>query len=236
MEQLPVAALAGRGRRARRSRPTASCSGRRCCRSSLPTSRAAPRLRVGGRVRGADVLASPDGAGRRARRRWPSLVERAFKGPKGLTVAMRNGLLVYFGDATRPHAKWLSLARRARRPELRRRVLRRRAPALAPRRRLPRGRHAAGRERCRKRRLQPTRAQPRIDRRLAGRRRCPAAPRPAATSERKPPSSGTDAGTRRPALTNRPARNLAPAASSAPSSAGATEAPASATTPGGDEH
>ena len=24
---------------------------------------------------------------------------------------MRNGLLVYFGDATRPHAKWLSLAR-----------------------------------------------------------------------------------------------------------------------------
>ena len=24
---------------------------------------------------------------------------------------MRNGLLVYFGDAARPHAKWLSLAR-----------------------------------------------------------------------------------------------------------------------------
>ena len=39
------------------------------------------------------------------------LVERVFTGPKGLTVAMRNGLLVYFGDATRPHAKWLSLAR-----------------------------------------------------------------------------------------------------------------------------
>jgi hypothetical protein len=32
-------------------------------------------------------------------------------GPQGVTVAMRNGLLVYFGDATRPHAKWLSLAR-----------------------------------------------------------------------------------------------------------------------------
>ena len=32
-------------------------------------------------------------------------------GSEGLTVAMRNGLLVYFGDATRPHAKWLSLAR-----------------------------------------------------------------------------------------------------------------------------
>jgi cell division protein FtsQ len=38
-------------------------------------------------------------------------VERVFSGSKGLTVAMRNGLLVYFGDDTRPHAKWLSLAR-----------------------------------------------------------------------------------------------------------------------------
>jgi cell division protein FtsQ len=38
-------------------------------------------------------------------------VERVFTGAKGLTVAMRNGLLVYFGDASRPLAKWLSLAR-----------------------------------------------------------------------------------------------------------------------------
>lgn len=38
-------------------------------------------------------------------------VERAFTGAEGLTVAMRNGLLVYFGDASRPHAKWLSLVR-----------------------------------------------------------------------------------------------------------------------------
>jgi cell division protein FtsQ len=36
---------------------------------------------------------------------------RAYLGPKGVTVLMRNGLLAYFGDATRPHAKWLSLAR-----------------------------------------------------------------------------------------------------------------------------
>ncbi|MHB8532995.1 MAG: cell division protein FtsQ/DivIB, partial [Solirubrobacteraceae bacterium] len=36
---------------------------------------------------------------------------RAYFTPRGLTVAMRNGLLAYFGDATRPHAKWLSLAR-----------------------------------------------------------------------------------------------------------------------------
>lgn len=33
------------------------------------------------------------------------------EGREGLTVAMRDGLLIYFGDATRPHAKWLSAAR-----------------------------------------------------------------------------------------------------------------------------
>lgn len=38
-------------------------------------------------------------------------VTRAFSGPKGLTIVMRGGLLAYFGDATRPHAKWISLAR-----------------------------------------------------------------------------------------------------------------------------
>ncbi len=37
------------------------------------------------------------------------LVTRAYATTKGLTLAMRSGLLVYFGDATRPHAKWLSL-------------------------------------------------------------------------------------------------------------------------------
>ncbi len=37
------------------------------------------------------------------------LVKRAYVGPRGLTVAMNNGLLVYFGDAQRPHAKWDSL-------------------------------------------------------------------------------------------------------------------------------
>lgn len=38
-------------------------------------------------------------------------VTRVYSGPEGLTVAMGNGLLVYFGDSTRPHAKWMSLAR-----------------------------------------------------------------------------------------------------------------------------
>lgn len=38
-------------------------------------------------------------------------VERAYEGEEGLTLQMRNGLLVYFGDAALPHAKWLALAR-----------------------------------------------------------------------------------------------------------------------------
>jgi cell division protein FtsQ len=38
-------------------------------------------------------------------------VARVYEGSEGLTVAMRGGLLVYFGNDTRPHAKWLSLAR-----------------------------------------------------------------------------------------------------------------------------
>ncbi len=38
-------------------------------------------------------------------------VTHVYSGPKGLTVVLRSGLLAYFGDATRPHAKWLSLAR-----------------------------------------------------------------------------------------------------------------------------
>ncbi len=38
-------------------------------------------------------------------------VTRVYAGPEGLTVAMGNGLLAYFGDARRPHAKWMSLAR-----------------------------------------------------------------------------------------------------------------------------
>jgi cell division protein FtsQ len=34
-----------------------------------------------------------------------------YMGSKGLTVALRGGVQAYFGDATRAHAKWISLAR-----------------------------------------------------------------------------------------------------------------------------
>ena len=38
------------------------------------------------------------------------LVARAYSGTHGLVVVMRSGLTAYFGDASRPHAKWLALA------------------------------------------------------------------------------------------------------------------------------
>ncbi len=38
-------------------------------------------------------------------------VERAYTGRKGLTLVMHGGLSAYFGDASRPHAKWIALAR-----------------------------------------------------------------------------------------------------------------------------
>jgi cell division septal protein FtsQ len=44
----------------------------------------------------------------------PALAKLASRvylaGQRGLTVAFKNGFLAYFGDATRPHAKWASLA------------------------------------------------------------------------------------------------------------------------------
>jgi cell division protein FtsQ len=38
-------------------------------------------------------------------------VRHVFMGSEGLTVTMRTGLDIYFGNATRAHAKWLSAAR-----------------------------------------------------------------------------------------------------------------------------
>jgi cell division protein FtsQ len=65
---------------------------------------------VGGSVRGASLLGALAVLGA-APAPLAHAVTRVYAGPKGLTVALRGGLLAYFGDATRPHAKWLSLAR-----------------------------------------------------------------------------------------------------------------------------
>lgn len=65
---------------------------------------------VGGSVRGASLLGALAILGA-APAPLVREVTRVYSGPKGLTVALHGGLLAYFGDATRPHAKWLSLAR-----------------------------------------------------------------------------------------------------------------------------
>jgi cell division protein FtsQ len=78
--------------------------------SSLPTLSGASQPLVGRRLSNAGLLASLAVLGA-APAPLAKFIARAYAGPMGLTVAMRSGLLVYFGDATRPHAKWLSLAR-----------------------------------------------------------------------------------------------------------------------------
>jgi cell division protein FtsQ len=109
IEQQPVAALVLAGTR------TAVAAdgvvlGPTLLSGSLPTLAAASLPAAGARVSepgmlGAlTVLGAAPGPLRKA-------VLRVYSGPDGLTVAMRNGLLAYFGDATRPHAKWLSLDR-----------------------------------------------------------------------------------------------------------------------------
>ncbi len=114
LEQLPVAALTVAGGR------TAVAAdgvvlGPALLSSSLPLLKeaavgsAAP-VPVGRRVQGSSLLASLTllGAAPAALARE---VARVYTGPQGVTAAMHNGLVVYFGNATRPHAKWLSLAR-----------------------------------------------------------------------------------------------------------------------------
>jgi cell division protein FtsQ len=65
---------------------------------------------AGGSVRGTSLLGSLTVLGA-APAPLARTVTRVYSGPKGLTVVLHSGLLVYFGDGTRPHAKWLSLAR-----------------------------------------------------------------------------------------------------------------------------
>jgi cell division protein FtsQ len=118
-EQPPVAALTLAGER------TAVAAdgvvlGPALLSSSLPTldaqQSAAPEVgqQAGPqqRVRGQSLLAELTvlGAVPKPLQRYVTRVYTS-SGGQGLTVAMRGGLLVYFGDAWRPHAKWTALAR-----------------------------------------------------------------------------------------------------------------------------
>jgi cell division protein FtsQ len=77
---------------------------------SLPTLAASAPLPAGEHVHSAVLLGALSVLGAAP----PALAkdaERAYDGREGLTVALSGGVLAYFGDATRSHAKWLALAR-----------------------------------------------------------------------------------------------------------------------------
>jgi len=109
VEQLPVAVLEVDGMRTAVAGDGVAL-GRMFISSSLP-SVAGYRIPAPGRsVRGAQLLAELAVLGA-APAPLAAHVERVFTGSEGLTVQMRNGLKVYFGDGSEALAKWLSLAR-----------------------------------------------------------------------------------------------------------------------------
>jgi len=108
-ERPPVASLQGAGGRTAVA-ADGTVLGPALLSSSLPVVNGTVEPAPGTRVREATPLAAVTVLGA-APRALARNVARVYEGPEGLTVAMSNGLLVYFGDATRPHAKWLSLAR-----------------------------------------------------------------------------------------------------------------------------
>ena len=77
--------------------------------ASLPTVTGAYEPPAGGIVHDASLVAELEVLGAVPRPLAPFLA-RAFEGPRGLTIVMRDGLEAYFGDASRAHAKWLALA------------------------------------------------------------------------------------------------------------------------------
>jgi cell division protein FtsQ len=115
VEQLPVAALEAAGVRTAVAADGAVLGpGLLSDRAPLPAlaltgSVALPlvaRVRHDGAVRAELAVL---GAAPRVLLRWVARVYTTST--DGLTVAIRDGLLIYFGNATRPHAKWLSAAR-----------------------------------------------------------------------------------------------------------------------------
>jgi cell division protein FtsQ len=110
IEQPPVAALLVGGVRTAVAADGAVL-GSSLLSSSLPVVPGAIGDPLGrGRVHSAAALAAlvVMGAAPPAIARW---VARVYSGREGLTVAMRNGLQLYFGDGTRPQAKWLAAIR-----------------------------------------------------------------------------------------------------------------------------
>jgi cell division protein FtsQ len=114
VEQLPVAVLEAGGERTAVAADGVAL-GPALIGASLPTVHAggaqpAVLPRVGRSVSGATLLQELVVLGA-APRALSGLVTRAYAGTKGLTIVLADRVLAYFGDATRPHAKWFALAR-----------------------------------------------------------------------------------------------------------------------------
>jgi cell division protein FtsQ len=108
-ERPPVAALLTAGQRTAVA-ADGTVLGPALLSSSLPTIAGSVEPPAGARLRETAAIAAVAVLGA-APAPLAAFVVRVLNGPEGLTVAMRNGLLVYFGNSQRPHAKWLSLAR-----------------------------------------------------------------------------------------------------------------------------
>lgn len=106
-EQLPVAQLSLDGQRSAVA-ADGVVLGPALASSALPTIPASSIPAVGGHVGGGRLRSYLAVLGAAPASLLP-LVSRIFVGAQGLTARMSDGLLVYFGDAQRPHAKWDSL-------------------------------------------------------------------------------------------------------------------------------
>ncbi len=106
-EQLPVARLSAGGLHTAVA-ANGVVLGPALAASSLPTLPASVVPSVGRRVGGARLRSYLAVLGA-APAPLLALISRVYMGAQGLTVRMANGLLVYFGDDSRPHAKWDSL-------------------------------------------------------------------------------------------------------------------------------
>jgi cell division septal protein FtsQ len=108
IEQLPVAVLDGPGGLRAAAAADGAVLGPSLVASDLPTI-TVPRLATKV-VHDSTALESLRVLGAAP----PSLVAfvaNVSDGPKGITASLRDGMLVYFGDASRAHAKWLAFAR-----------------------------------------------------------------------------------------------------------------------------
>jgi cell division septal protein FtsQ len=108
VEQLPVATLEVAGARTAVAADGAVLGGALVS-PSLPTVSGAYEPAPGALVHDPSLRAELEVLGAAPHALAPFMA-RAFESPRGLTVIMRDGLEAYFGDATRPHAKWLALA------------------------------------------------------------------------------------------------------------------------------